>query len=333
MRIESTVTSLSWIPSEAVKGGTRLAFDAGFTHYDQPPPDVIDDVAALAQADRFRFANILAAWIDVDDDGAIIDAGYSGGGMMGSTTVGVAMFHHEFEAVALPDLQLTPERGDGWVKFTQTAGGRTGLPAPRRVRRRPYIQWQAPLVWATLSLTLHIDGRSEFRVDGASAFPRHWIYDADGHLAAKSGLTDFRDWYRKSFGKHTPWGDQDSPALITAVESALERSLSKTMMDKEHKPRIRTVSAGDIFVTEGEPGSEVFLVLDGVVRVEKDGQRLAEFGPGAVLGERAGVEGGLRTSTLVAVTSCRIASVEHTAMDPILLMDLTAGHRNEDVKR
>jgi hypothetical protein len=38
MRHEGLVTSLSWIPSEAVAGGTRLAFDAGFTHYDEPPP-------------------------------------------------------------------------------------------------------------------------------------------------------------------------------------------------------------------------------------------------------------------------------------------------------
>ena len=109
--------------------------------------------------------------------------------------------------------------GDGWVRFIQTAGGRTGLPAPRRVRRAPFIQWQAPLVWSTLSLTLHIDRPPSSRYWGASRFPRHWFYDGDGRLAAKSGLTDFKDWYRKSFGKHTPWGDQDSPALVTAVET------------------------------------------------------------------------------------------------------------------
>src|SRR5205823_24368 len=38
MRYESSVTSLSWIPSEAVTGATRTAFDSGFTHYDAPPP-------------------------------------------------------------------------------------------------------------------------------------------------------------------------------------------------------------------------------------------------------------------------------------------------------
>ena len=90
---------------------------------------------------------------------------------MGSTTAGVARFKREFEAVALPDLKLTPEEGPGWVRFTQTAGGRTGLPAPRRVRRRPFIQWQAPLVWSTLSLTLHAERDPEFEVLGASRFP------------------------------------------------------------------------------------------------------------------------------------------------------------------
>ena len=47
MRYESTVTSLSWIPSEAIEGSTRLAFDAGFTHHDDPPPAEIADLREL----------------------------------------------------------------------------------------------------------------------------------------------------------------------------------------------------------------------------------------------------------------------------------------------
>jgi hypothetical protein len=330
MRVESSVTSLSWIPSEAVRGATRVAFDAGFTHYDDPPPDVIEDLEELRKADRFRFANLLSAWIEVDDNGKITGHGYSGGGRMGSTTAGVARFKREFEAVALPDLQGPPEVGPNWVRFTQTAGGRTGLPAPRRVKRRPFIQWQAPLVWSTLSLTLHADGPPEFEVLGASRFPRHWVFDGDGRLAAKSGLTDFRDWYRKSFGKHTPWGDQDSPALITAVETALERALSVDMMDKGSKPKFRTLKAGETLVEEGQAGTDVFLILDGVMRVEKGGERIAEYGPGAVLGERAGIEGGTRNSTLVAVTGCRVAVVAHHVMDKEQLRELAKGHGAED---
>jgi hypothetical protein len=332
MRIESTVTSLSWIPSEAVTGGTRVAFDAGFTHYDQPPPDVIDDIEALRQADRFRFANVLSAYLESDADGAITGYGYTGGGLMGSTTVAVGGLSKEFEAVALPLIQPPPVVGDGWVRFAQTCGGRTGLPAPRRVRRKPFIQWQAPLVWSTLHLTLFVDRAPEFEVVGASRFPRHWFYDGEGRLAAKSGLTDFKDWYRKSFGKHTPWGDEDSPALVTAVETALERALSQQMMGQGSKPEFRKVRAGTALVNQGEDGTDVFLVLDGVVRVEKDGERLAEFGPGAVLGERSGIEGGTRTSTLVAVTDSRVAVVPHEIMDRGQLHQLAQGHRIEEAR-
>jgi len=325
----SSITSLSWIPSEAIEGSMRLAFDAGFTHYDPPPPDVIEDLEALRLSDRFRFANVLSAWIEVDAGGRITDCGYGGGGSMGSTTVKVGPLMRTFEAVALPDLQLEPQRGDGWVRFVQTAGGRTGLPAPRRVRRAPFVQWQAPLVWTTLTLTLHADGHADGEVTGHSRFPRHWIYDHDGKLSHKSGLADFKDWFRKSFGRHTPWGDQDSEAMITVVETALERRLSAQVMSQGVKPKIRKLKAGDALVRQGDLGSDVFLILDGVLLVEKDGERLAEYGPGAMLGERAHLEQGGRTSSLIAVTSCRVASVDAAALDRGALAELSQGHRRE----
>ena len=127
MRYESCVTSLSWIPSAAVTGGTRAVFDAGVTHYDDPPPGELGDVEEL----------------------------------------------------------------------------RAG-------------------------------GHAEFDMSGASPFPRHWLYDGDGRLARKSGLADFKDWYRKSFGRPCPWGDEDSPVLVTQVETALERALSVQL---EHSAR------------------------------------------------------------------------------------------------
>jgi len=195
------------------------------------------------------------------------------------------------------------------------------------VRRRPFVQWQAPLVWTTLSLTLHADGKVEGAMIGHSRFPRHWVYDANGQLSHKSGLADFKDWYRKSFGRHTPWGDTDSKALVTAVETALERTLSAQIMQGGAKPAIRKVKTGDALVRQGERGSELFLLLDGVLRVEEDGRRLAEYGPGALLGERAHLEGGTRTSTLVAVTPCRIAAVEASQLDRGALQELSKDHR------
>jgi len=235
-----------------------------------------------------------------------------------------------FQNALLPDLRQEPEQGDGWVRFTQTVGGRTSLPAPRKVRHRPYIQWQAPTVWTTLSLTLHNDGRAESQMTGASSFPRHWIYDDRGNLSHKSGLTDYSDWMATSFGEHTPWGDQDSPALVTAVETALEHELSVHLMHGTGKPEVTKLAADSVLVRQGEPGTELYLVLDGVIRVERDGEWLAEYGPGALLGERAFLEGGERTSTLVAVTACRVASVEASQFDRSALEELSGGHRRED---
>jgi NAD(P)-dependent dehydrogenase (short-subunit alcohol dehydrogenase family) len=51
------------------------------------------------------------------------------------------------------------------------------------------------------------------------------------------------------------------------------------------------------------------------------------------LGERANLEGGKRTSTLVAVTPCRVASVEADQLERTALSELAEGHRREDERR
>jgi Cyclic nucleotide-binding domain len=337
MRYESSVTSISWIPSEAVTGAMKAAFDGGIAHYDNPPPGALastgeNSISEMRAGDRFRFANVLAAWIETDDAGRITAAGYApdSGIRIGATTIRIGAVRHTFQAVPLTDLRTEPEHGDGWVRFTQTIGGKTGVPAPRRVAHPPYVQWQAPTVWTTLSLTLHADGHAELGVPGASAFPRHWVYDGDGKLARKSGLTDFTEWYRRSFGKHTPCGDEDSPALVVAVETALERQLSVQLMRGAAKPRIATFQAGATLVRQGQPGTDVYLILDGVVRVERDGEPLAEYGPGAMFGERAQLETGTRTASVVAVTACKVASVDFAQFDRSALQELSGGHRREE---
>jgi len=235
-----------------------------------------------------------------------------------------------FQAVALPDLRKTPKVTKDSVTFVQTAGGRTGVPAPRRVRRAPFVQFAAPLAWTTLGLTIHADGTIQQELLGASPFPRHWVYDSEGKLASKSGLIDFSSWYRRAFGKHSPWGDRDSAALTTEVESALERQLSLELMRGATKPRIRKVKAGSAITEQNEEADELFLVLDGIVRVELNGERLAEYGPGSLHGERALLEGGKRTSTVRAVTACKLAIASADQIDRSALVDLSSGHRREE---
>lgn len=331
MRVESSVLSVSWIPSEAVKGMTRMPFEVGVMHYDDPPPDRIagsEDLEALRSARRFRFANELRGWIDVED-GAIVGYGQGGGGHLGITRVSIGRAMG-FQAIAFPDLRPEPEVGPDWVRFVQTVGGRPPIPAPRRVSHKPFVQLRGPTVWTTLSLTIHADGSSEHHLVGASGFPRHWVYDASGTLSQKSGLMDFKDWYHRAFGKHSPWGDEDSPAVVSEVETALERELSATLMRGGAKPNVQTVRVGTTLVEQGETGAELFLLLDGLLAVEVDGEPLAEVGPGAIVGERAVMEGGRRTATLRAVTDCRVAVAPGDAIDESALAELSQGHRRED---
>jgi hypothetical protein len=327
-RIESSVTSLSWIPSEAVTGLNKAIFGSGFTHYDDPPPDLIEDLDGLQAADRFRFANQLIGWIEVTD-GRIVDAGYEGGCLMGATTLGLGLGRATFAAVAFDDIRHPVELTATSARFVQTVGGHTAVPAPRRVNKPPFVKFEAPTVWTTLALTIHADGVSEYELTGASAFPRHWMYDHSGVLAAKAGMADFKEWWRHSFGKHTPWGDQDSPALVTAVETALERELAGHIMRGGGKSSIRKLKQGALLTEQGATGNDVYLLLNGVLEVEVDGEPIAEVGPGAILGERAALEGGVRTSTLRALTKATVAVVKADQLAEDQLAELSAGHRRE----
>jgi hypothetical protein len=322
MRLESSVTSLSWIQQGAVEGFNRLSFGLGVAHFDPPPPEVLGDLDELQAHDRFRFANRLAAWIEVKG-GRIVDAGHSGGGRINVTKVGYGPARIAFTPVALPDLRPDPEIGPSRARFVQTTGGQTGFPTPRRVRHEPYVQIAGPVTWSTLALTIHADGRSEQRLVGASSFPRHWVYDHTGRLVAKSGFIDHDTWWREAFGTHTPWGAEDSAPIVTAVESALERQLSVAVIDA--KPRFRRLQAGRTLVEQGQHGDELFLLFDGVLRVEVDGKPVAEVGPGAIVGELALLQQGRRMATLRAVTPCRVAVVPKDRIDRQALEEIAMG--------
>jgi hypothetical protein len=337
MRIERSITTVSWIPSDLLEGMGKMATRMKLAHHDPPPPDVLgtDTSAAIEQlrlADRFRFANELRAYIDVDDSGRITDCGYCGSGVIGATTIGHGVSSITIPAVKLPDRQSDPEVTGTAATFTQTVGGRTGAPMPRAVKHAPFIQYRAPIVWTTLEMTIHTGGTHEAKMVGASGFPRHWVFDNEGSLVAKSSVAEYKQWMAESFGRHTPWGDEDSPALVTEVETVLERELQEYIMRGDKKPAIKSVKEGKTLVEQGSSSSEMYLLLNGVLVVEVDGEKVAEMGPGAVFGERAVLEGTTRTATLRAVTDCKVAAVTADHMDRDKLAELATGHHREEAR-
>ncbi len=335
MRIERSITTVSWIPSDLLEGMGKVAARMKMAHHDPPPPDTLGAdipgaIEELRLADKFRFANELRAFVEVEPDGSIVEAGYCGGGAIGGTTVELGVGSITIPAIKLHDLRTDPQRNGSSVVFRQTVGGRTGAPMPRAVKHPPFVQYFAPTVWTTLELTINADGTHSGHLAGASGFPRHWVFDHSGSLSAKSSVAEYKEWMNTSFGRRTPWGDEDSPALVTEVESLLERQLQESIMRGGEKPSIRRVKQGSALVEQGQAGDELFLLLNGVLDVEVGGEVIAEVGPGAVLGERSVLEGGLRTSTLRAMTDCKVAAVTSAAMNLDKLAELAEAHRREE---
>lgn len=330
MRVAAKVTSVSWIPSEAVSGPMKVGFTAGVSHYDAPPPAHIDadELMRMRDADAFRFANVLSVWAEFDGD-RVVAHDRTGGLVMGATTIRVGPVDATFAAVPMPELTYAPQIGDGYVSYTQTVGGRTALPLPRTISKPPYVRLQSPLVWTTLRLTVYADGHSVHEVLGASPFPRHWVYDTAGELSHKAGVADWNRWLGQPSWSATPWGDEDSPVVVAQAESALERDLSGLLMHGARKPRMRRLETGEVLARQGDPGESLFLVLDGILDVQVDGRSMGDLGPGAVLGERAVLEGSARTATLVARTPLRVAEAATDTLDPAALAELAKGHRRE----
>jgi len=301
MRIDASATAITWLPFDALERMQVIPLELAVAHYDEPPPEVVPDLDELRGRDAFREANELSAWIEIDD-GTIVDYGQSGRSLIGEGPE-LEVRQVSFAAVEFPVIQPEPEVGDGWVRFTQTVGGRIGLPAPRRVVGRPYFHVGAVSAWTTLELVIRADGTSETRLVAASPFPRHSLFAADRRLVDVFGAVEFE------LGDGTPWGDEGTPAFAAAVESELERRLATSILREGAKLVRRRVARGETLVEQGKPGDDLFVVLDGVFDVEVDGEVVAQVGSGAILGERAVLGDRRRTATLRAARSSRVAVI------------------------
>ena len=166
---------------------------------------------------------------------------------------------------------------------------------------------------------------------GASPFPRHWVYDAGGSLSHKSGLTDFSDWYRRSFGRHSPWGDEDSAALVTAVETALERELSVAAHARRGQAA-DTAAAGGRRAgrARGSPGPMSTCVLDGVSGSNTTGSGWPSTGRAPCWGSVPTWRAAPGPRRWWRSPPAGSRSVDAGQLDRSALQELAGGHRAED---
>ena len=68
---------------------------------------------------------------------------------------------------------------------------------------------------------------------------------------------------------------------------------------------------GQVVVKEGGYSNHFFAIEDGTARVERDGEHLADLGPGDVFGEQGLLEKQERSATVVASSRLRVIKIEH----------------------
>ena len=71
----------------------------------------------------------------------------------------------------------------------------------------------------------------------------------------------------------------------------------------------RTFEPGEFVVREGEPGDELFVIIEGEARAERNGSPLSTFGEGEFFGEIAVIDGRPRSADVVAVSALRALAI------------------------
>jgi CRP-like cAMP-binding protein len=78
------------------------------------------------------------------------------------------------------------------------------------------------------------------------------------------------------------------------------------------------VGAGTVLCQQGHQAEEFFVIVDGSVRIERDGQFVRSLGPGEFLGEIALVDGGPRTATATTESPSHLLVVAHREFNSLL---------------
>lgn len=81
---------------------------------------------------------------------------------------------------------------------------------------------------------------------------------------------------------------------------------------------------GMIVFRQGDEADRFFILVDGLVEVERDGEVLATLGPGSFFGESALLVRGRRSATITTAADSSLWSISYTAFDDAVSHHLLA---------
>jgi CRP-like cAMP-binding protein len=68
---------------------------------------------------------------------------------------------------------------------------------------------------------------------------------------------------------------------------------------------------GKTIIREGGFSNDFYIIEDGTVKVEREGEEVANLGPGDVFGEQGLLEKQVRSATVTATSPVRLIKIEH----------------------
>jgi CRP/FNR family transcriptional regulator, cyclic AMP receptor protein len=88
----------------------------------------------------------------------------------------------------------------------------------------------------------------------------------------------------------------------------------------------REFARGQVVFREGSTGDEMYVVLDGTVRISKEipgagEEALTLLGPGTYFGEMAAIDDAPRSADAVAHTACALLAIRREDLDRVMFLD------------
>ncbi len=116
-----------------------------------------------------------------------------------------------------------------------------------------------------------------------------------------------------------------SPANLEALRQMLPEPLADKLADHA---RFQPLKSGQILMSHQDSSTDVFLVIEGTLRVELHSMNgreiiLANVGPGNLVGEFAALDGQPRSASVEATSACKLARIpgglfkDATMSDPV----------------
>ncbi|MQA76020.1 MAG: cyclic nucleotide-binding domain-containing protein [Solirubrobacterales bacterium] len=74
---------------------------------------------------------------------------------------------------------------------------------------------------------------------------------------------------------------------------------------------LESVAEGKVIIREGGYSNDFYVIEEGTVKVEREGDHLADLGPGDVFGEQGLLQRQERSATVTATSPARLIKIEH----------------------